>query len=252
MLELDGLTAGYAGSTVLHGIDLTVAAGTVHAIVGHNGAGKTTLVHAVAGLLHPGGGTVRLDGRDLTGRPPHLIARAGIRLVPQGRRVFPRLTVAEHLRLAHRPYPGRVAHGPTAWTPRRVLESLPRLAERRSHRGADLSGGEQQMLALARALLGAPRILLLDEPTEGLAPALTRQVQELVTTLAGEGIAVLLVAPSPAVVTSCDVGKVTVLTSGRVTARFTGAQTQAAPEALHRALDLMPAREFRGPDREEP
>ena len=237
MLDISQLTAGYGGSTVLHGVDLTVQAGTVHAVVGHNGAGKTTLVHAVAGLLRPSGGTVRVNGADVTGRPAHRIARAGVGLVPQGRRVFARLTVAEHLRLAQRTRRDREAR-PDDWTTARVLDLLPRLAERRSHRGADLSGGEQQMLALARALLGAPEVLLMDEPTEGLAPALIDQVRTLVTTLTGEGMAVLLVSPSPALATSCGARTVTVLTSGRITAGIAGAEARADPATLHRALDL--------------
>lgn len=239
MLELTGLTAGYHGGTVLHGVDLAVPAGTVHAVVGHNGAGKTTLVHTVAGLMRPGAGTVRLDGRDLTGRPAHRIARAGIGLVPQGRRVFAGLTVAEHLRLSYRPPRRGDTARPSVWTPARVLELLPRLGERRGNRGADLSGGEQQMLALARALLGSPSVLLLDEPTEGLAPALVRQVHELVPTLAGEGIAVLLVSPSPAQAAECA-DTLTVLTSGRTTLRLEGADARADAGALHAALELVP------------
>ncbi|AXK37579.1 ABC transporter ATP-binding protein [Streptomyces armeniacus] len=239
MLELSGLTAGYDGGTVLHGLDLTVPAGTVHAVVGHNGAGKSTLVHTVAGLLRPTAGSVRVNGTDVTGRPAHRLARTGVGLVPQGRRVFAGLTVDEHLRLSYRP-PGDTGRGP-AWTPDRVLELLPRLAERRTNRGADLSGGEQQMLALARALLGTPRVLLLDEPTEGLAPVLVRQIHELIVTLAEDGIAVLLVSPSPALAASCA-ADVTVLTSGRVTERFDGAAVRADPSALHHALALAPAR----------
>lgn len=241
MLDITGLTAGYGGGTVLHGLDLSVPAGTVHAVVGHNGAGKTTLVHTVAGLLRPDAGVVRVDGRDVTGRPAHHVARAGIGLVPQGRRVFAGLTVAEHLGLSYRP-PRRGGTAPgDVWTPERVLELFPRLAERRGHRGSDLSGGEQQMLALARALLGTPRVLLLDEPTEGLSPALAGRIRDLVATLAGEGIAVLLVSPSPALAAHCA-HAVTVLTSGRVTARLDGEAVRADPEPLHRALDLAPVR----------
>lgn len=240
MLEITGLTAGYDGGTVLHGLDLSVPAGTVHAVVGHNGAGKTTLVHTMAGLMRPHAGTVRLGGRDVTGRPAHRTARAGIGLVPQGRRVFAGLTVAEHLRLSHRPpRRGDDTARPSVWTPARVLELLPRLGERLGHRGTDLSGGEQQMLALARALLGSPSVLLLDEPTEGLAPALVRQVHELVTTLAGEGIAVLLVSPSPARAAECA-HALTVLTSGRTTLRLAGEDVRADDGALHAALDLTP------------
>ncbi|WP_181763751.1 ABC transporter ATP-binding protein [Streptomyces albidus (ex Kaewkla and Franco 2022)] len=245
MLELTGLSAGYGGGTVLHELDLTVPTGTVHAVVGHNGAGKTTLVHAVAGLLRPSGGSVRVNGRDVSGRAAHQVARAGIGLVPQGRRVFASLTVGEHLRLSYRPPRpdkgdgGRAARRERIWTPDKVLELLPRLGERRGHRGTDLSGGEQQMLALARALLGSPRVLLLDEPTEGLAPVVVRQIRELIATLALEGISVLLVSPSPTLAVQCA-DTVTVLTSGRVTERLDGGPLRADPGALHAALELAP------------
>ncbi|SCK58375.1 amino acid/amide ABC transporter ATP-binding protein 2, HAAT family [Streptomyces sp. WMMB 714] len=245
MLELTGLTAGYDGGTVLHELDLSVPAGSVHAVVGHNGAGKTTLVNTVAGLLRPDAGTVRVNGRDVGGRPAHQVARAGIGLVPQGRRVFASLTVGEHLRLSYRPPRpekgdgGRAARRERTWTPERVLELLPRLGERRGHRGTELSGGEQQMLALARALLGTPRVLLLDEPTEGLAPVVARRIRELIGTLAQEGISVLLVSPSPALAVQCA-DAVTVLTSGRVTARFDGGPLRSDPGALHAALELSP------------
>ncbi|MGW6719842.1 ABC transporter ATP-binding protein [Streptomyces sp. NPDC054995] len=237
MLELTGLTAGYHGGTVLHGLDLAVPAGSVHAVVGHNGAGKTTLVHTVAGLMRPSAGSVRLDGREVTGQPAHRAARAGIGLVPQGRRVFAGLTVDEHLRLSYRPPRRGDTTRHSVWTPARVLELLPRLGERRGNRGTDLSGGEQQMLALARALLGSPRVLLLDEPTEGLAPVLVTQVHTLVTTLAAEGIAVLLVSPSPAQAVECA-GALTVLTSGRMTLRLDGEEARADATALHAALEL--------------
>ncbi|WP_419998963.1 ABC transporter ATP-binding protein [Streptomyces boninensis] len=235
MLQTAGLTAGYQGGTALQPLDLAVPEGSVHAVVGHNGAGKTTLVHTIAGLLRPRAGTVVVDGRDVSGLPAHHIARAGVGLVPQGRRVFARLTVAEHLRLAHRP-PAR-GHAGEAWTRERVLDLLPRLAERMGNRGSQLSGGEQQMLALARALLGSPRVLLLDEPTEGLAPALVRQIQDLIPRLAEDGIAVLLVSPSPALAVHCA-RTITVLTSGRVTARLDGDEVRADPAALHEALAL--------------
>ena len=245
MLELTALTAGYGGGTVLHGLDLSVPAGSVHAVVGHNGAGKTTLVHTVAGLLRPTAGSVRVDGRELAGRAAHRVARAGVGLVPQGRRVFAGLTVQEHLRLSYRTPRRRTgvgdeaARGEQRWTPERVCELLPRLAERRGHRGGELSGGEQQVLALARALLGSPRVLLLDEPTEGLAPAMVRRIRELIGTLAQEGMAVLLVSPSPALAARCA-DTVTVVTRGRVTARLDGAPLRADPGALHSALEPAP------------
>ncbi|MFC6015878.1 ABC transporter ATP-binding protein [Plantactinospora solaniradicis] len=193
MLRVSGLFAGYDGGTVLHDVDLEVAAGRVQALVGRNGAGKSTLVHAIAGLLRPYRGVVSVDGRDLAGRPAHRVARAGVGLVPQGRRVFPRLTVAEHLSLAASVRrPDATRSGPN-WTVPGVLELLPRLAERLRHRGNQLSGGEQQMLAIARALLTQPRVLLLDEPGEGLAPELAARVREVITGLATAGLSVLLV-----------------------------------------------------------
>jgi branched-chain amino acid transport system ATP-binding protein len=191
MLTIDGLRAGYGGRPVLHGIWLEVPDGTVTAVVGPNGAGKTTLIHAVAGLVTVVAGTVRVGGTDVTGWPAHRIARAGVALVPQGRRVFASLTVAEHLAVAARP---------GYWDGPRVLDLFPRLRERLRHRGGQLSGGEQQMLAITRALLRQPRVLLLDEPCEGLAPDLAARIRVLVRELAAAGLTVLLVEQGTAVV----------------------------------------------------
>ena len=185
LLKVEKLTAGYAGSAVLHGVDLQVGTSEVVAVLGRNGVGKSTLVSAVMGLLRPYSGAVLVDGVDLAGRPADAVARAGVGLVPQGRRVFAPLTVAEHLTISAR----RRGY----WNRDRVLELLPRLGERLRHRGDQLSGGEQQMLAIARALLTNPRLLLLDEPSDGLAPAIVQQVGEVIRALAGSGIAILLV-----------------------------------------------------------
>jgi branched-chain amino acid transport system ATP-binding protein len=193
MLEVRGLTAGYAGSTVLHGVDLSIGAGQVVGLLGRNGVGKSTLVSAVMGLLRPYSGMVAVHGTDLAGRPPDAIARAGVGLVPQGRRVFASLTVAEHLAIASRRAAARGPRPGAAWTRERVLDLLPRLGERLRHRGDQLSGGEQQMLAIARALLTNPRLLLLDEPSDGLAPVLVAQVGEVIADLARDGIGILLV-----------------------------------------------------------
>jgi branched-chain amino acid transport system ATP-binding protein len=187
LLEVEGLRAGYDGGTVLHGIDLTVAEGQALALLGRNGAGKSTLLSAVMGLLRPTAGSVRLQGRELAGRPANQVARAGVALVPQGRRVFADLTVDQNLQVAS----GRRAAGP--WTPRRVYEALPQLAERRRHRADQLSGGEQQMLAIARALLLNPRLLLLDEPSDGLAPTVLARVAGLLSGLRDQGLSILLV-----------------------------------------------------------
>ncbi|WP_406281110.1 ABC transporter ATP-binding protein [Embleya sp. NBC_00896] len=227
MLEIGELTAGYQGGSVLHGVDLSVPEGSVHALLGANGAGKSTLIHTVAGLLKPAGGRVTLAGAELAGRPAHVVSRAGIGLVPQGRRVFASLTVAEHFKLAHR----REA----AWTPARVLELLPRLGERLTNRGSQLSGGEQQMLAIARALLAGPRLILLDEPTEGLAPAVAEQIRGLIGTLADEGLTILIAAPQLGFVQGIA-NDLTVLSTGRVTARLTAAEAAEDPTPILEAL----------------
>lgn len=191
LLNVRGLTSGYAGGTVISAVDVDIVHGEVVALLGRNGVGKSTLVHTIVGFIQPSSGTVQLDGVDLAGRGPMIAARAGISLVPQGRRVFAPLTVQENLQIAvsrHR----AVTEG-ELWTLRRVYEFLPRLAERRGNRGDQLSGGEQQMLAIGRALLTNPRVLIMDEPSDGLAPAVVRQVTDIITSLANEGMAILLV-----------------------------------------------------------
>jgi branched-chain amino acid transport system ATP-binding protein len=215
MLAVHELRAGYGAGTVLHGVSFEVTAGGVHAVLGRNGAGKTTLLHTIAGLHRPTGGRIVFDGCDITGWPAHRRTRAGLALVPQGRRVFASLTVAEHLAIAHRPHdPRRTRRDqPVGWTPARVLDQLPALAARLGHRGRQLSGGEQQMLAIARALLTRPRLLLLDEPTEGLAPQIAAQVQQLIDRLAAGGLTVLLATPVPP---PAAPGGVTELSTGAV------------------------------------
>ena len=187
-LTIEGLHAGYGGGTVLHGVDLVVPEGAALAVLGMNGAGKTTLVHTIAGLVKARSGSVRLGGAELARRPAHAIARAGVALVPQGRRVFASLTVAEHLTLSRRK---------GEWTRQRVLDLLPRLGERLTNKGNQLSGGEAQMLAIARALLTQPRLLLLDEPCEGLAVDLAARVRAVVAELTRTGLTVLLVEQQP-------------------------------------------------------
>lgn len=187
LLTVRDLRAGYDGTTVLDGVDLDVPAGAVVALLGRNGAGKTTLVHTVMGMMEPYSGSVRVGGRDLAGAAAHTVARNGVAIVPQGRRVFAPLTVEETLRIAA----SRRRRG--HWTPERAYELMPSLAERRANRGDQLSGGEQQMLAIARALMRNPRLLLLDEPSDGLAPAVVDQVAGLLEGLRDEGIATLLV-----------------------------------------------------------
>ena len=188
MLEVRGLESGYKRSTVLQGVDLDVAAGEVLGLLGRNGVGKSTLINTLMGLVPPSKGTVTLDGVELAGRRSDAIARAGVALVPQGRRVWAQLSVTEHLDLAARRGRGR---GP--WDIPRVLELLPRLGERRRHSGGQLSGGEQQMLAIARALLTNPRLILMDEPSDGLAPAVVDLIGEAIGGMKAEGVTLVVV-----------------------------------------------------------
>ncbi len=188
MLEVRDLHASYALAPVLRGVSLDVPPSRVVAILGRNGAGKTTLVRSLMGLAPPAvrSGSVRHAGTELRGLAPHEIARRGLGLVPQGRRMFRSLTVLEHLRIAAR-------KDRSAWSIARVFEIFPQLADRSTHRGAALSGGEQQMLAIGRALMGDPSLLMMDEPSEGLAPIVIAQLGERLLELKGSGLAVLLV-----------------------------------------------------------
>jgi branched-chain amino acid transport system ATP-binding protein len=231
LLEVEGLRAGYGGSMVLHGVDLTVAEGRAVALLGRNGVGKSTFLAAVMGLLRPTAGSVRLGGRELAGRPANVVARAGVALVPQGRRVFADLTVDQNLQVAA----GRRAAGP--WTPERVHQVLPQLAERRRHRADQLSGGEQQMLAIARALLLNPRLLLLDEPSDGLAPTVVARVGELLAGLRDQGMAVLLVEQDlRAAFTVAD--EVAVMRKGEIVHRAPTPQFRANPALAARLLGV--------------
>lgn len=186
-LAVRGIRSGYAGSTVLDGVDLTVGAGEVVGLLGRNGVGKTTLMSTLVGWVRPSSGSISLDGEELAGASTHAIARVGVALVPQGRRVFAPLTVENNLKIAV------PRGGSRSWSLERVYGLMPRLVERRRNRADQLSGGEQQMLAIARALLLEPRLLLLDEPTDGLAPAIVDQVVAVVSQLRAEGLSVLLV-----------------------------------------------------------
>ncbi|AFK57538.1 ABC transporter ATP-binding protein [Tistrella mobilis] len=184
VLEMVGVTGGYGPAQVLFGIDLAVHAGEVVALIGRNGMGKSSTIGAALGLVTVTGGRVRVDGTDVTGAAPHRIARAGLGLVPEGRQVFPGLSVHENLVATARPGP---------WTEARVHELFPRLAERTGQRARLLSGGEQQMLAIGRALLTNPRLLILDEATEGLAPLIRRDIWAALARLKAEGLAILVV-----------------------------------------------------------
>jgi len=234
LLEIRGLVAGYDRSTVLDGVDLGIDAGAALALLGRNGAGKSTLIMTVAGLVTPSAGTVELDGAVIAGQRPDRIARAGVALVPQGRRVWSTLTVAEHLALSA----GRRRNNPrNTWTVDGVLDLLPRLAERRAQLAGKLSGGEQQMLAIARALLTNPRLVLMDEPSDGLAPAIVDQVAAVIATMRTEGVAVLLVEQDLHLAFSAA-DQVAVLDRGRIVHRSSTAEFRADPTTAHRLLGV--------------
>ena len=184
MLVVEGLQAGYGEAQVLHDIHLSVESGQVVTLLGRNGMGKTTTISTIFGLLPARGGRVSIDGRDVTRAAPHRVARAGLGLVPEGRQVFPTLDVRENLLATARPGP---------WTMPRVLDLFPRLGERMGHRGSQLSGGEQQMLAIGRALMTNPRLVVLDEATEGLAPLIRDEIWSCLTRLKSQGEAILIV-----------------------------------------------------------
>jgi branched-chain amino acid transport system ATP-binding protein len=187
MLEVTGLDSYYGQAKVLDGVSISVEAGQVVALLGRNGMGKTTLIRSIMGLAQPQvrAGSIRFLGEELRGMAPHRIARRRIGYVPQGRRLFASLSVAEHLAILPR--------NGGEWTVARIYQLFPRLAERRAHRATQLSGGERQMLAVARALMLDPKLVLMDEPSEGLSPVMVQHLEEIVRELKRRGIAILLV-----------------------------------------------------------
>ncbi|OGO41169.1 MAG: ABC transporter ATP-binding protein, partial [Chloroflexi bacterium RBG_16_57_9] len=188
MLELYNIHAYYGDSHVLQGVSLKVNAGEVVAVLGRNGAGKTTTVHSIIGFVPVRKGRIMFHGRDVTGKPAHQIARQGIGLVPQGRRLFPELTVRENLTLA-----ARHGNGGSSWDLDAAFKYFPHLKERLNFRASKLSGGEQQMVTIARALLTNPLLLLMDEPSEGLAPLMVLEIGRIVNVLKAAGLSILLV-----------------------------------------------------------
>ena len=222
-LEAGDLHTYYGKSHILHGVSLSLAGGQVATLLGRNGAGKTTTLRSLMGLTPARSGTVRVLGRDCMAWPPYRIAALGVGFVPEGRRVFANLSVEENLMVPlQRPGP---------WTVERVFEVFPRLAQRRAHRGRQLSGGEQQMLAIARALVLNPAILLLDEPSQGLAPLIVQEVFQVIASLRAQGISILLVEQNVrAAIQIADVAYV--LDDGRVVYHGPAADLAADEERL--------------------
>jgi branched-chain amino acid transport system ATP-binding protein len=232
LLEVDGLDAFYGSAHVLQSVALTVGQESV-AVLGRNGMGKSTLCAAIMGFTPPRvEGSVRFRGKELVGRSSHRIARAGIGYVPQGRRLFPSLTVHEHLRIASR-------NGSDAWTIERVYELFPRLAERKRNGGAELSGGEQQMLAIGRALLGNPRLMIMDEPSEGLAPAVIDVLIETVNKLEEEGLAILLIEQKLDVATSIA-NRQLIMVGGAIALETTASDLARDSDMQRRYLGVEP------------
>jgi uncharacterized protein (UPF0261 family)/ABC-type branched-subunit amino acid transport system ATPase component len=230
LLEIRGLNVYYGRSHALQGVDLTLAHGVL-SLVGRNGMGKTTLCKAIVGLTPAASGSVRFMGEELIGRTPAEIARLGLGYVPQGRRLWPSVTVEEHLRLAG-------GNGRGQWTIARIYETFPRLAERRSNRGNQLSGGEQQMLAISRALLLNPHLLIMDEPTEGLAPVIVEQVEQILLNLGEESdIGVLVVEQNIGVATAVA-EKVAIMINGRINRLMEAARLEADRELQQRLLGV--------------
>jgi branched-chain amino acid transport system ATP-binding protein len=229
-LEVRGLHAYYGESHVLQGVDLDVSDGEAVSLVGRNGAGKSTTINAITGLLRPRAGTVRVGSADVSGQPPHRIARAGVALVPQGRRIFAELSVRENLLLTARSVPG-------GWDEGRVLELFPPLGRRLGNRGDELSGGEQQMLAIGRALMRNPSVLLLDEPSEGLAPKLVADVGEALRSLRATGLTILLVEQNLALATRVG-ERIYVMNKGTIVFEGTPAALAAQPDVEARYLGV--------------
>jgi branched-chain amino acid transport system ATP-binding protein len=229
LLATEDLHSYYDDSHVLQGIDLAVEAGQVLSLLGRNGAGKTTLLKSIMGIVPPRRGRVLVDGVELTGAPPYVIARAGLGYVPETRGIFPSLSVEENLSLAARPG-GR-------WTVARVWEAFPALAARRRAGGSQLSGGEQQMLSIARALVTAPRVLVLDEPTEGLAPVIVQAIEAMLGQLKREGNTILLVEQNLGFATRLA-DQILVMGKGRIRWRGNASAFTAAEDLQHSWLGV--------------
>jgi branched-chain amino acid transport system ATP-binding protein len=233
MLDVRNVHSFYGAAHVLHGVSLDVKAGEIVALLGRNGMGKTTLIRSIMGLASPAvrEGSILLEGRELRGLSPHEIARRKVGYVPQGRRLFGSLTVTEHLTI----YKSAGAH--EGWTVDRIFATFPRLAERRSHRGGQLSGGERQMLAVARALMIDPKLLLMDEPSEGLAPVMVQQLESIIVGLRQEGLGVLLVEQNLySALAVAD--RVFILETGKVVHQGTPAEIEADTARLQHFLGV--------------
>ena len=232
LLEVEMLNGYYGAAHVLQDVSFAMGQESV-AVIGRNGMGKSTLCAALTGLLASSRGSVRFEGRELMGTPAYKIAAAGIGFVPQGRRLFPSLSVDEHMKLVAGRGNGK------RWTPARIYETFPRLAERKGNGAAQLSGGEQQMLAIARALLLNPKLLIMDEPSEGLAPTVVESLLETIRSLHEEGTALLVVEQKLGVATALAERQI-VMVAGQIATETTAKELNADPDAQRRYLGVEP------------
>mgnify|MGYP000873669562 FL=1 len=233
LLEARGLHSYYASSHILRGVDFWIARGETVALMGRNGMGKTTLLKSVIGFVRPREGRVMVKGHDVTSEATHAIIRRGIAYVPEGRGIFPNLSVTENLRMAAR----AGSNGRLDWTYQRVLDTFPRLAERIHNGGGQLSGGEQQMLTIGRALMTNPDLLILDEATEGLAPIIARDIWRIIREIKTSGIATVIVDKNHRALTAlCD--RAVVLVKGQVVFEGSTAALAAQPEIVERHLGV--------------
>jgi branched-chain amino acid transport system ATP-binding protein len=233
IIDARGLHSFYGASHILYGVDFSVRAGEAVGLMGRNGMGKTTLIRTLIGHVEPRRGEVKINGHAMTAAAPYLIARQGIAYVPEGRGIFPNLSVRENLIMAARVGP----NGRRDWTYERVLETFPRLSERLSLGGQQLSGGEQQMLTIGRALLTNPDVLILDEATEGLAPLIAREIWRIIRTVRETAIAAIIVDKNYAAVSAITDRNV-ILVKGRVVFEGTGSELREKPEFLRQHLGI--------------
>jgi len=236
LLALEDLHAYYGEAHILQGVSLTVGEGEVVTLIGRNGAGKTTTLKSIMGLVPPRGGRITFDGRELTTLPTHEVARAGIAYVPEERRILPNLSVAENLRLGMLSVP-RAAQAENAGVMEEVLTYFPRLRERYEQKGKSLSGGEQQMLAIARGLVAHPKLMLVDEPTEGLSPLLVQNLTEILGEINRRGTTILLVEQMLEVALALS-HRLYVMDQGRIQFEGTPDALRADPEIQQRFLGV--------------
>jgi branched-chain amino acid transport system ATP-binding protein len=232
IIDARGVHTFYGASHILHGVDFSVRPGEAVGLLGRNGMGKTTLIRTLLGHVAPRRGEIQINGRVMTGAAPHLIARQGIAYVPEGRAIFANLSVRENLLIA-----GADRHERRDWTYEKILELFPRLRERLSHPGQQLSGGEQQMLSIGRALMTNPILLILDEATEGLAPLIAQEIWRIIRSVRDTGVAAIIVDKNYGAVSAVTDRNV-ILVKGRVVFEGSGGELRQKPELMHQHLGV--------------